>query len=132
VSGGDPYTILGVPPTATVAEIREAYRRLARRYHPDRNPGRPYVWKRMARINVAYEALADARPGARYDYRCGSEGPRENRRREADAMPTGEAHTHTTAAGVGAVASPNGLKWRHWLFAGWVAVKAIMIISALT
>ena len=53
----DPYKILGVSPDATDDEIKQAYRRLAKQYHPDRNPGDEYAAKKMQQINAAYEQL---------------------------------------------------------------------------
>ena len=53
----DPYKILGVSPNATDDEIKQAYRRLAKQYHPDRNPGDAYAAKKMQEINAAYEQI---------------------------------------------------------------------------
>jgi DnaJ-like protein len=52
-----PYDILGVSPGADAATIRAAYRRLAKRYHPDHNPDDPTAAARMAAINAAYDTL---------------------------------------------------------------------------
>ena len=54
----DPFSILGVTPSATRPEVRRAYRALARRYHPDVNPG-PDATSKMRHINWAYEVLCD-------------------------------------------------------------------------
>ena len=59
----DPYSILGVSSTATDEEISRAYRKLARQYHPDLNPGNAYAESRMKEINSAYEAIKDIRSG---------------------------------------------------------------------
>ena len=53
----DPYKILGVSPNATDDEIKQAYRRLAKQYHPDRNPGDEAAAKKMQQINAAYEQI---------------------------------------------------------------------------
>ena len=53
----DPYKVLGVSPDATDDEIKQAYRRLAKQYHPDRNPGDEYAAKKMQEINAAYEQI---------------------------------------------------------------------------
>jgi uncharacterized protein YjbI with pentapeptide repeats/TolA-binding protein len=49
----DAYALLGVSPMATAKEIREAYRKLAKKYHPDLNPGDPNAVRRFARLNEA-------------------------------------------------------------------------------
>jgi len=53
----DPYKILGVSPDASDDEIKQAYRRLAKQYHPDRNPGDQEAARKMQQINAAYEQI---------------------------------------------------------------------------
>lgn len=53
----DPYKVLGVSPNASDDEIKQAYRRLAKKYHPDRNPGDPVAAKKMQEVNAAYEQI---------------------------------------------------------------------------
>ena len=53
----DPYKVLGVSPDASDEEIKKAYRRLAKQYHPDRNPGDAAAAKKMQQINEAYEQI---------------------------------------------------------------------------
>ena len=55
----DPYTILGVSRDASDEEIKTAYRNLAKKYHPDRNPDDPNAAEKMNRINAAYDAIKD-------------------------------------------------------------------------
>jgi len=55
----DLYVVLGVPHGASEAEIKRAYRRLARRYHPDINPGDRMAAARFRQILEAYETLID-------------------------------------------------------------------------
>ena len=53
----DPYQVLGVNPGASDEEIKQAYRRLAKKYHPDRNPGDEEAARQMQRVNAAYEQI---------------------------------------------------------------------------
>ena len=53
----DPYKVLGVPTTATDDEVKAAYRRLAKKYHPDANPGDKVAEQRMKEINAAYDQI---------------------------------------------------------------------------
>lgn len=76
--GVEHYEELGVPPTASAAEIRSSYLALARRYHPDRltsdsDAERALAAAKMARINAAWTVLSDRELRARYDASHGAE-----------------------------------------------------------
>lgn len=62
----DPWEVLGVPLGASGEDIKSAYRRLAMKYHPDRNPGDAYAAQKMSEINAAYDILKDPEKAALY------------------------------------------------------------------
>jgi DnaJ-class molecular chaperone len=63
----DPYSILGVPRTASEKDIKSAYRALAKELHPDRNAGKPNAAERFAEVTRAYDLLSDKDKRARFD-----------------------------------------------------------------
>jgi len=63
----DLYDILGVPRTATPEEVKKAYRRLAKKYHPDMNPGNKGAEEKFKEVTAAAEVLSDPKRRALYD-----------------------------------------------------------------
>ena len=63
----DYYGVLGVPPDAERKVIQRTFRQLARKYHPDLNPGNKEAEEKFKTINEAYEVLSDAEKRAKYD-----------------------------------------------------------------
>lgn len=85
----DPYRVLQVSPSADQAEIKVAYRRLARRYHPDRAPD-DASHARMIELNQAWELIGDGAKRAAYDLANGIVSRRQDRvRAQANASDRG-------------------------------------------
>src|ERR1700736_3711027 len=62
-----PYEVLGVKPDASADDIRKAYRKLAKQFHPDLNPGKPEAEARFKAVSAAYDLVSDPDKRARYD-----------------------------------------------------------------
>src|SRR5256885_17224970 len=86
-----PYGVLGVKPNASADEIRKAYRKLAKQFHPDLNPGKPAAEARFKAVSAAHELLSDPEKRARYDRgeidESGAERPRYSYRPQAEGAP---------------------------------------------
>lgn len=95
----NPYDILGVPKTASEADIKKAFRRLAKTLHPDRNADDPKAKDRFAELNTAYEVLGDKDKRAQFD------------RGEIDAE--GKPRGFAGQAGPGSGAGPGGFGFRY-------------------
>jgi len=67
VAAKDFYQVLGVPDSATQDEVKKAYRRLAKRYHPDANQNDPKSADRFKEISEAYQVIGDAEKRKQYD-----------------------------------------------------------------
>ena len=63
----DYYEVLGVDKSASADDIKKAYRKLAMKYHPDRNPGDKTAEEKFKEVGEAYEVLSDADKRSRYD-----------------------------------------------------------------
>src|SRR5258707_9460453 len=83
-----PYQVLGVKPSASADELRKAYRKLAKQFHPDLNPGKPAAEARFKAVSAAHELLSDPEKRARYDRgeidESGAERPRYSYRPHAE------------------------------------------------
>ncbi|MBF9253161.1 DnaJ domain-containing protein [Pontibacter sp. 172403-2] len=65
----DYYTVLGISTTATLLEVKAAYKRLALKYHPDKNPGNARAEEQFKLVSAAYQTLSNPGKRARYDLR---------------------------------------------------------------
>jgi molecular chaperone DnaJ len=75
----NPYQILGLSPSATDEEVTKAYRKLAKKYHPDLNPGDKAAEQKMRQLNAAYEQIKTQKTGgALYERPDGSYGKQNN------------------------------------------------------
>src|ERR1700677_748683 len=88
----DYYKALGVPKTATAAEIKKAYRELARKWHPDANKGSADAEERFKEITEAYNVLSDEKQRKEYDdarsmFRRGFRMPTGNRNGTGGQQP---------------------------------------------
>lgn len=96
------YDVLGVPSTATQSEIKTAFYRLSKEFHPDRNPDSPAAVEKFKRVSVAYEVVGNPEQRRRYDAEL---RPEFGQRRGGD----GNDFDDQSGAGFSTV---RGDKWR--------------------
>src|ERR671929_1653608 len=63
----DPYEVLGVARSASEADIKKAYRKLAKKFHPDSNKSDPKAKEKFAEVSAAYDLLSDKDKRAQFD-----------------------------------------------------------------
>jgi|SRR5690348_5551625 DnaJ-class molecular chaperone len=95
----DPYTVLGVGRDASDDEIKRAYRKLAKKLHPDLNPGKKAIEAQFKEVTAAYDFLSDPSKRARYDRgEIGPDGADKMRFRHPGGDPFGGAHPFGSGA----------------------------------
>jgi len=95
MAGKDYYKILGVDKKASAKEIKQAYRKLARKYHPDVNPGDKDAESKFKEINEANEVLSDPEKRKKFD-QYGENWQYADQYAQASARPGGGQHTYWT------------------------------------
>ena len=97
----DPYEILGVAPAASADDIQKAYRKLAKKLHPDLNPGNPEAEEKFKEVAGAYDLVGDVEKRRRFDNgeidATGGERPRQNYYR--DYATSEQDHPYTDNSG---------------------------------
>ncbi len=97
----DPYDVLGVQRAATADDIQKAYRKLAKKFHPDLNPGKPEAEERFKEIAGAYDLVGDVDKRLKFDHgeidASGDARPRKNYYRDHQA--SSENDPYATQAG---------------------------------
>ena len=140
----DPYVVLGIPRHASDQQVRRAYRRLAKRYHPDLHPD-AHTSQQMRRVNQAWETLSS--PGRRARYDAESALPKSATsghwsapaRRSAPASPPPQAWSTAWASPSTArtyprpAARPYDDAGPGWLrVAGTVAVGLLLLVAVFS
>ena len=108
---GDYYQVLGVSDSATQDEIKKAYRRLAKQYHPDANPDNPQAAERFKQISEAHGTLSDPDKRKQYDQmrRLGAFDARARRPSGAGAGPRGGPSAPDEEIDIGDLGGLGGL-----------------------
>jgi len=92
----DPYKVLGLSPDASDEDVKRAYRRLAKKYHPDLNPGDQEAARKMQEVNAAYEQIknpeknAGSQPGGYGSYGGGYYDPFGSYRQQQSGSQSGD------------------------------------------
>lgn len=101
----DPYKVLGVKKEASADEIRSAYRKLAKKHHPDLNPGNKAAEETFKAVSGAYDLLSDAEKRGKYDRgeidASGAEKPQAQSWRDYASGHPGERYAYSQTGGMG-------------------------------
>ncbi len=109
----DPYEVLGVPRDADADAIKKAYRKLAKQYHPDLNPGDAAIERKFKDVSVAHDLLSDAEKRGRFDRgeidANGVDRPMRGRRSANAGADSGFRASAGARGGFGAGINPDDL-----------------------
>lgn len=119
------YDELGIGPGASIGEVRDAYRRLAREYHPDRTAASAAGSDRMPRINEAYRVLSDPARRAVYDAGLRGGGPMRTSPRDD---PDDGVEPYVSPATMPPIAVP----WRTIAVCAVVAIVGVVVLAQFT
>lgn len=128
----DFYDILGLPTTASAADIRTAYRRLALRWHPDRNPTDAAAEEHFKRLNEAYQVLGDPERRRQYDawrgYVASGQAPSVARPRDPAYRP--RPQTTRQAPRTAEPKTPEGRLWLRWALVFVIVIGLAVLAKA--
>src|SRR5689334_2575550 len=115
------YEVLGIKPDATDAEIKHAYRRLTRKFHPDRNPGDNDCVAKFKDVQNAYEVLSDKQERAKYDDVISAKSqmpPFQTASTSAESKPCESADASAANS-----QTPSSVSFGLWAF--WLGVASL-------
>jgi DnaJ-class molecular chaperone len=120
----DPYQIIGVAKDASQADVKKAFRKLAKQHHPDQNPNDPKAKEKFAELNAAYEILGDEKKRGAFDR---GEIDAEGKPRGFEGFPGGGGFRRGGAGGAG----PGGAQHFEFNFGGGSPFDAADLFSDL-
>jgi DnaJ-class molecular chaperone len=118
----DPYITLELPYTATADDIKKAYRRLAKIWHPDKNAGSKEAEQMIKKINAAYECLSD-------QVKRAAEDLNRKEREQAEAARKAQSQAHEQSAGHWN-SQPQTWRWAVSPLVVGLAILAVIIMVA--
>jgi len=114
----DPYSVLGISPGASEDEIKSAYKRLAKKYHPDLNDNSPEAAEKMQEINTAYDEIMNKK-GSYDPFSSSSQSYQNNGEQTSNAYTAAMNYIRFRrySEGLNALrAVPEGEKTAHWYY----------------